>query len=492
MTPRNSSSYRIALALAAISLLAFGIVLIGCSGPSGSASSYVGNQISAPYSTAVPTTLTDAPGDQVIATSLTLNSLVLTDSTGKVTTNLLPAAGITYEAAHLDATQEPFFSPALPQDTYVSVSLTYSNAQVTYIDPTSKTINVVAATLANTSQTITFATPITIGSTPTSLLVDYLVAKSVAISGTTVTVTPTFNVTAIVIPPTATTGPQGMITGYKGVVTAVDTTSTTDKDFTLTLPSGVALKIYVNGATVYQGITNFSQLEVNALVEVDTLTVGSGTILPAGSLVATRMEVDDPGTTPMKMLLGPVTAVTGSPATSFNMVVRQQVGSTATTPPTTATVDVTVTGTTNFLLPQRYAVLATALPFVPSFTASTIFAGQHVGVITSGITNNAATATSVLLEPQTIDGTITAVNTVGSWTVYTVTLPSTHWLAVLTGQTTVLVYTNSAVQAINTTSPAIGNTLRFNGYLFDVSGTLRLLTCVQADPPGTPIGPGQI
>ena len=89
-------------------------------------------------------------------------------------------------------------------------------------------------------------------------------------------------------------------------------------------------------------------------------------------------------------------------------------------------------------------------------------------------------------------GTITAVNTVGSWTVYTVTLPSTHWLAVLTGQTTVLVYTNSAVQAINTTSPAIGNTLRFNGYLFDVSGTLRLLTCLQADPPGTPIGPGQI
>jgi hypothetical protein len=102
MTPRNSSSYRIALALAAISLLAFGIVLIGCSGPSGSASSYVGNQISAPYSTAVPTTLTDASGDQVIATSLTLNSLVLTDSAGKVTTN---------EAAHLDATQEPFSRP---------------------------------------------------------------------------------------------------------------------------------------------------------------------------------------------------------------------------------------------------------------------------------------------------------------------------------------------------------------------------------------------
>jgi hypothetical protein len=477
----------------AASILILGVAITGCTSSMTNTSS-TSNLIPNVNTTTSPTRITDAPSDQILAVSLTLNSLILTDSTGKVTTNLLPAAGITFEATHLDAVQEPLFSPAIPQDTYVSATLIYSSAQVAYVDSSTHTVDLVTATLANTSQTITFTAPVTISSTNTSLLVDFLVANSVAISGSTVTVTPQFNIAAVPIPST-------IAITHKGKVTAI---STSANSFTLADPNGTVQTIYVNASTTFADantslscvgaacLSTFASMKVNALVEVNTvLTPSSTTTPPPGSLLATRVEVDDPGTTAPKMLLGPVTSrtptATGTPATSFNMMVRQLAGNSSATP--VATVDVSVTGSTNFILPPRYTVLATALPFAPSFTSSTIFAGQHVAVVTTstGVASGAATAATVLLQPQTINGAITNIAPSGGYTVYTVTLPAGHWLATLTGQTTVLVYTNGQVVPLTTTAPAVSATMRFNGYLFNVGGTLRLLACAQAGPPGTPI-----
>lgn len=477
----------------AASVLILGVVITGCTSSMTSTSS-TSNLIPNTNTSTSPVRITDAPSDQVLAASLTLNSLVLTDTTGKVTTNLLPAAGITFEATHLDAVQEPLFSPAIPEDTYVSATLIYSNAQVAYIDSTTHTVDLVTATLANTSQTITFSAPVTISNTTTSLLIDFLVANSVTISGSTVTVTPQFNIAAVPIPST-------VVTTHKGKVTAI---STSTNSFSLTDPNGTVHTIYVNGSTVFQDantnisctgtacLSTFASMKVNALVEVDTVIApASSTTPPPGSLLATRVEIDDTGTTAPKLLLGPVTSrtptATGTPATSFNILLRQLVGNSSATP--VETVDVTVTGSTNFILPPRYAIFATALPFTPSFTPSTIFAGQHVAVVTTstGVTSGAATAAAVLLQPQTISGVITNIAPSGSYTVYTVTLPSGSWLATMTGQSTVLVYTNSLVVSLTATTPAVSATMRFNGYLFNVSNQLRLLACVQAGPPGTPI-----
>jgi hypothetical protein len=291
------------------------------------------------------------------------------------------------------------------------------------------------------------------------------------------------------------------MTTHKGKVTAI---STSTNSFTLTDPAGTAQAIYVNRSTFFQDansnisctgtacLTTFTTMKVNALVEVDTvITPSSSTTPPPGSLLAMRVEVEDPGTTAPKMLLGPVTSrtptATGTPATSFNMLLRQLVGNSSAT--AVETVNVSVTGSTNFLLPPRYTVLATALPFAPSFTSSTIFAGQHVAVVTTttGVTSGATTANTVLLQPQTISGVITNIAPSGAYTVYTVTLPAGHWLATLTGQTTVLVYTNGQVVPLTAATPAVSATMRFNGYLFNVGGTLRLLASVQAGPPGVPL-----
>ena len=491
-----NSSKKNVLAFAA-SVLILGVVIAGCTSPITSTNNS-SNTIPNTNTSISPVGITDAPNNQVLATSLTLTSIILTDNMGKVTTNLLAAGPITFEAAHLDAVQEPFFSPAVHADTYVSVALTYSNAQVAYIDSTTHTVDLVTATLANTSQTVTFASPIVISNATTSLLVDYLVAQSVAISGSTVTVTPEFDVTAIAIPNTPTNGTNGLQT-HKGVVTAI---SASNDSFTITNPSGIAMIIYVNANTLFQltspltntmchGVGCLSALQVNALVEVDTITQNGSTALSKGTLLATRVEVDDSGVTQKKLLLGPVTSVTGTPATSFNMVLRQMVGGTSAA--ALETVDVTVNGSTNFILPPRFGALSAApvavLPFTPTFNASTIFAGQHVGVITTNFASGAATANSVLLEPQTVSGTINscvASAIAGAFAVCNITMPADHWLAKLTGQTTVLVYFNNLVIPINTVSPAVGNTMRFNGYLFNVGGTLRLVAVVQAGPPGAP------
>jgi hypothetical protein len=151
---------------------------------------------------------------------------------------------------------------------------------------------------------------------------------------------------------------------------------------------------------------------------------------------------------------------------------------------------------------QNLVPVAPGLPFTPTFDASTLFAGQVVAVGTSGVSNNAATAETVFLAPQTVAGTITSIvppvtNIVPNWVKTTITLPSGSWLAAVTGQTTVTVFTpvgcptsaNCFLQQLNSTVPAVGSMVRFNGFLFENGGVLTLVAVVEGPPPGIPIGP---
>lgn len=464
--------------VAAVVVAVAALVVAGCTAGNSSASG-TGTTIDT-ATTSVPVSITDAPGDQVLAATLTLNSVVLRDASGG--TANLQGLPLTFEAAHLDAVQEPLFIPAIPQATYVSVTLTYSNAVVAYVDASSKSVVVAnPATLANTSQTITFPSPITVGNAKTAMLIDYLVAKSVAISGSTVTVTPMFKISAAPIRAQPTNGTDGLQCGVKGKITALGT-----NQFTLANPAGISMTITVNNNTQYQGngLTAFSGLAAGMFVEVDLELQTDGTML------AKRVEQEmPPNAVNNMMLVGPVTAVTGSPATAFKMVVRQKPGSATASP--VETDDITINSSTKFLMPGRYQNLAIAgLPFTPTFAASSIFAGQVVGVATSGVTNNAATALAVKLAPQTIGGTIsaaTAATCMSCLAQYTVTLPSGSWLAALTGKSTVVVYSPPAMQTIASSTATVNSTVRFNGFLFDNNGTLSMIAVVQGPGPGTEI-----
>jgi hypothetical protein len=476
------------LKVVASALAVAGLALSGCS--TGSSSTAISPNVA---TTATQTLITDAPADQVLALSLKVDSIVLTDAAG-ATASILNAP-VPIEVSHLDAVQEPLLPPlAIPQDTYVSATITVEAPIVVYVDSTSKKPVKVNATLAASTDTITFTNPITVGTTAAPICFDLLVGQSVAFatSGTTttVTVTPTFNITQITLPTasaTPTNANNGKVSGVQGQVV-----STSGVDLVIQGPNAQQLTLVTNTATQLQGFTALSTLTAGELVDADVAQQ------PDGSLLALRVHLD-PLPLAANLLVGPVTAVTGSPATSFTQLVRQPVGPAVTPAATTAsTYTVTVNGSTVFsLAPQAVAqqggAMPTTLPFTPTFTAATMFAGQNVAVGTSAISTTAdtATAATVTLAPQTIDGTVASVGVApGGMQIVTVTLPAQSALASLTGATSVVVYTNGNTQLMNATAalPVVGSNIRFNGLLFNNGGTLSLMAGGCNDfPPGPPV-----
>src|SRR5208283_3796994 len=101
----------------------------------------------------------------------------------------------------------------------------------------------------------TFPTPLVVNNTSTSLIIDFLVANSVSISGSTVTVTPQFHIAPAPIAATPTNGANGLMTGIRGKVSALGA-----NQFTLTNPEGLSVVVDVNSSTQYQGLSGFSAL----------------------------------------------------------------------------------------------------------------------------------------------------------------------------------------------------------------------------------------
>ena len=452
--------------IALLFALATGLCLIaGCSSTTIPASS-TGSIATAAL--AIPVLITDAPSDQLVAFTLTLNSIVLTDSAGK-TASILPTP-TTIEVCHLNGIQEALVTASIPEDTYISALITFSNPQITYIN-SSGTPVVASPVLATTSYNAAFTTPIAITNTNSSLLFDLLAAQSVTISGTTVTVTPAFSVKAV--PSATAVPPQGKNgTGMQQMGTVVSVSGTS---LVIEPGSGANITLTTNSSTVLQGFSSLSTLTAGEVVQVDFVVETGGVFL------ATRIQLPPPppgGQTP-NLLSGPVTALT---STGFKMALMQGAGPSVGPTSAGAIYTVTTTGTTTFAISPQLVSL-TALPFTPTFTAATLTPGQAVGVTTSAISTSAdtATATNVYLIPQTLDGAVTAITTSGSYTVYTLTLALGSAFGTLSGATTVTVYTSTATAGMSTTPIAVNSTVRFNGLVFNTSGKFNMVAAVCPD-----------
>lgn len=418
-------------------------------------------------STMTQTLVTDGPGDQILALGLTVDSIVLTDAKGASTTVLSTPTPV--EVSHLDAVAEPLLPPMkIPQDTYVSATIVVANPVVVYVDPTTKKPVTAGAVLSAASTTVTFNSPIVVGANAAPVVFDILVGPSVAISGTTVTVTPTFDVRQIPLNAQPTNGNNGKVNGVIGAVVSVSGSSLVIAD-----PKGTQLTLATDSNTVFQGFNALSDLTAGQIVDADVAQQSNG------SLLATRIHLC--AAKGQNLLLGPVTAETGTPVTSFSQLVRQPMGPGSTATGTTYTVS--TTSSTTFGLAPQMGTLPT-LPFTAAFNASTMFAGQNVAVATASLTGTTAVAASVTLAPQTVGGTVSAVASSGGFTTYTVMLPTGSALGSLTGVSSVVVYVNNAAQMTNSTPIAVGSTVRFNGLLFKDAGTLRMLAGMACDAAG--------
>jgi hypothetical protein len=492
---RISSSFDFPLVLAFTVTIA-ATFMTGCGG-NGSQSTLTGN-------TAVTLLASSTANDQFSELTLNITGVTLTNKEGKTVT-LLPTTTPQYvEFMHLNGGVEPLTTVSVPQDVYTSATIT-ANYGVPLCDTydssgvNSGVFSVQAATA--TDVTANLPQPITVTGTGMGLELNLQVSKSTNYSSCAGIVkgaipfsyTPTFNLTPVTLASQPTNSTNGKATGLRGLIESVTANGT---GFTVAGDFGAGTsaptwQVSTNGSTVFQGITSTgaSQLAAGMPVDMDVAIQSDGT------LVATRVASYDPVPVNVSFSIGPQTFVGPSlpPYPVMDPLAVESQGPDFAGDGGGLTVykfSTSLQLSTAFQISGQMANVST-LPFTAAFSSASMVPGQNIFVTThSAINNQPWTATTVTLLPQTINGTVSAISSSGSFTTYTISLAAYNLFPNLAGQpgqatsltnpNTVVVYADSNTQMLNTTQPTVGSVLRFYGLVFDDNGTLRM-DCAQVN-----------
>jgi hypothetical protein len=248
--------------------------------------------------------------------------------------------------------------------------------------------------------------------------------------------------------------------------------------FTVTGADGPTWQVASNGSTVFQGITGATQLAAGMPVDMDVAIQADG-----APLLATRVAIYDANPTTLTMASGSMIQIANSQSTLSALVDEYE-----------GPIEYGLGGDPGFSFGNATFQVSDqltnvqSLSFPASFSAANMVNGQNVFITThAAATSNSpiyVPTTTMTLLPQTINGTVTAVSTSGSFTTYTVTLAPYNLFADLAfqlGQTTpltnpntIVVYADSNTQMLNSTPVSAGNVFRFYGLVFNDSGTLRM------------------
>jgi len=450
--------------------------------------------------TAVTLLASSTANDQLSELTLNITGVTLTNKDGKTVTLLTTPQYV--EFMHLNGGVEPLTTVTIPQDVYTSatVSANYGVPLCETYDPTSGDSGVYSVQTATaTDVTATLPTPITVTGTGMGLELNLQVSKSTNYTSCAGIVkgaipfsfTPTFNLTPVTLASQPTNSTNGKATGLRGLIGSV---TANGAGFSVTGDFGAGTsaptwQVTSNGSTVFQGIasTGASQLATGMPVDMDVA------IQPDGTLVATRVASYDAVPVNVSFSIGPQTYVGPSlpPYPVMNPLAVENQGPNFAgfnggqmpykfnTPLQISTV---------FQISGQMANVST-LPFTATFNAANMVPGQNIFVTThSAVNSQPFMASTITLLPQTINGTVSAISTSGSFTTYTISLAAYDLfpnLAVQPGQTTLLtnpntvvVYVDSNTQQLNSDPLAVGSVLRFNGLIFNDNGTLRM-DCAQ-------------
>ena len=432
--------------------------------------------------------ITSTANDQLVAFSVAVSSLALVNESGNTITLFTSGGNNSFfqpaEFMHLNGASEPLVSATIPQGVYTSAVATVGGCNFTEITFTQNTL--LNATYAEGlcgqgtgNATVNLASPLTISGSAMVLSLNFQVSQSFTLTGSTLTnnavytISPVFTLAPVALSASPTNDQNGKITGVEVQVTSIGANGTS---FAVQTISGVSLNINSNVSTAFQGVSGVSALEAGMLLNVD------GAIQSDGSLLATRVELNDSAAT--AVFVGPLFTPTAEPGV-FTLAVTDCFP--AGLPACDSIIhanDATVfsvSGEINNL---------TNLPFTANFSASNVFMGQNIASFTAGARDNQEQliVTTVTLEPQTIDGTVMAVSNTGGFSVYTVALAPYDLIptvqtylganANLNDPTTVMVYADSNTQFLDSGSIGAGSVLRFRGVIFDDNGTLRM-DCVE-------------
>lgn len=440
--------------------------------------------------TTVVVLLTSTANDQLADFGVSIETLQLLDASGHAVTlytynNQTRGAG---EFMHLNGTSEPLVIVSVPRGTYTSATMGIDNCGFTTIrfgapsqgQQNTLITSVYAEGVCNQgtgTATVDLPSPIRVSGNAMALSLNLQVSQSYTLMGvgtnnTTYTVSPVFTLTATPISSHPTNDSNGKVSGVEAEIASVNTAQST---FIANSEDGASLNLDTDSNTMFQGIAGLGSLATNELVDVDFA------IQPDGSLLATRVEVND--TSAMGEFTGPWLNYTAMPDV---FVLRSQVCFPL---PGSAGCDsaVDVTNTTAFGVSGQVTNLQD-LPFVPNFNTSDLVLGATFSSYSTGSRDlqGLPYATTVTLEPQTINGTVTAMSSTNGFSVYAVALASYDLIPTLqqylplgypnelTSPSSVVVYADSNTQLLNSGEITTGSLLRFRGLIFNDNGTARM------------------
>ncbi len=450
--------------------------------------------------TSVTVLLASTGNDQVTRFAAELQTLTLTSQSGKTVT--LSSSQQPSEFMHLNGGIEPLTTVTVPQDIYTSATATLGQAVYVCVaqDPATSGLYIANYSITNQGPTINLPAPITITGSNMALLLDMQVSNSAPFPAcysnppfNGFSMTPTFNLAPFALSASPTNSGNGKVSGLPAEVASVGMTGSS---LTLTIAGGPfgtrTLSASSNNQTVFQGISGAAALSPGMFLNVD------GAIQSDGSLLATRIALED--SSAINESSGPLMFVDNI-APVLESYGRTELGALINDNGYSVYDDIPQFDFSNaaFNISGQLANLQN-LPFVPSFNASNMVAGQNADITSQNFSLTGGTytlANTITLAPQTINATVAGSQQVGNFTDYTVSLASYDLfptLAVQQGQTTLLnnpsqveVYVDSNTQKLNTQALAPGSTLRFYGLVFNDNGTLRM-DCAQVDDgvPATP------
>jgi hypothetical protein len=445
--------------------------------------------------------VTGTANDQLTAFDIGFQNITLTSQSGKTVTLLSASNSIGAEFMHINGTAEPLVTASIPQGVYTSASITFAGSQFTCtaLGPVQGQQSLSSATYQYSGPfpaiaNVTFSTPLTISGDSAYLLLDLLVSQSATIGNCLnvdgfygFSITPNFSLSPLTVSSSQTNTVNGKVLGVDGEITAIASGST---GFTLSIPNvdgARPVSVTSDSNTVYQNISDFSALRAGMFVDMD------GDIEPNGSVLATRVAVEDPSAG--DVLRGPLIEVASS-VSIVNIYAQDWQGKDVAGFGGAGSFPFNYSGAL-FQISGQFTNLD-SLPFVPSFSAANMVTGQEAYISAASMADTGyPTATTITLMPQTIDGTVTASSTAGDFTDYTVSLASYDLFPMLASQPSqtaiennpsqVEVYVDSNTQQLNTQALASGGTFRFYGLVFNDDGTLRM-DCAQVND-GVPFTP---
>jgi len=405
------------LRLLQMGLLISAVAMIVSCGPNGGSSS---NPFSPPASGSVMAFGTDAPICDVESFTATITSAALIPQGGGTQVTLISSADpATVDFARLEGFTNILSAASAAPGTYNQLQLTLATPQMTAIDTTTSpptAINI-PTTLTTPTFTVSINPPLVVTSSATSgLMVDFNLRKYLQVDGTgqvTGTVDPQFTIGA--------TTPSGGIVGEAdSLYGLVQSTSTSGLpsgftgSFTLTVADGVGqtYTVLINSDTTIEGdgAMTLGDLQANDFVEVDAV------INTSGQIIAQTVDLEEQTSVSNKWsaFLGKIIGVTrdgSGNATSFTLLVDDELPRMNQTIPLHSGLTVSVSGTTHYITNWRQWNQQSF-----TFSPQTLGVAEKVavfGVLGAGSPPTMA-AGHVFLRPRNILGNFSTLQAAGS------------------------------------------------------------------------------